>query len=480
MSAAPAVPRPSFRERLWRSILSERTLQALLFLGIFLLFVAAISFVVWGWKDFSAPIRVAIPFAFTLLFFGLGWVVRNKTHLYRSGIALSAIAALLIPIDSYTIYANYGSPPQGWPEFWLLTSLACLIAYILAALQIQSRFFGYITGIAAGSTVLAFLEVFTNVSQDWYSAALSALAVGLILLATRLSNVSTPGRWRVFVEPFRYLALWTPAILMPLTLGLRLITRDTYDALHYAMAVNWLLGGFIFGWGAIVHRSRSLGMLSATALPVSVYMIQSAVFPQMGINPAWHAFGLACLTPLYLYVGRRLSIYHEDAVLAAHGRTAVQWGTLLIVVAALLSLTDLTSGTAAAASHTILVGSTALIAILWGRPRSLYASSFFLFTATTFAMTELNLSLNQLGVGWASLGILHILLVLFLARPIQHIDKRTPYLIPLVIAGYGYWSAGNPASDLHVRWELAIICPRQLDRAVGVGSLPGSSGTAGI
>ena len=43
---------------------------------------------------------------------------------------------------------------HGWPEFWLLTSLACLIAYVLAALQIQSRFFGYITGIAAGSTVL--------------------------------------------------------------------------------------------------------------------------------------------------------------------------------------------------------------------------------------------------------------------------------------------------------------------------------------
>src|SRR6185503_7665391 len=201
------------------------------------------------------------------------------------------------------------------------------------------RFFGYITGIAAGSTVLALLEVFTDVSQDWYSAALSVLAIGLIILATRLSNVTTPGRWMVFVEPFRYLALWTPAILMPLTLGLRLVTRDTYDALHYAMAVNWLLGGFIFGWGAIFHRSRSLGILSATALPISVYMLQGAAFQQLGINPAWHAFGLACLTPLYLYVGHRLSAYREDAVLSAHGQTATRWGIVLIVVAALLSLT---------------------------------------------------------------------------------------------------------------------------------------------
>ncbi len=111
------VPRQPIMERLWRSILSERTLHALLFLGIFLLFAAAVSFVIWGWKDFSAPVRIAIPSSFTVLFFALGWYVRTKTLLSRSGIALSAIAALFIPIDCYTIYANYGSPPDGWPEF---------------------------------------------------------------------------------------------------------------------------------------------------------------------------------------------------------------------------------------------------------------------------------------------------------------------------------------------------------------------------
>jgi hypothetical protein len=434
--AEPPPPRPPLREWLWRSILSERTLQALLFLGIFLLFVAAISFVIWGWKDFSAPVRVAIPFGFTALFFGLGWVVRTRTHLYRSGIALSAIASLLIPIDSYTIYANYGSPPEGWPEFWLITSLACLVAYVLAALQIQSHFFGYITGIAAGSTVLAALKVFTDPSSDWFSAALSVLAVGMILLATGITRRSQAGRWRVFAEPFRYLALWIPAAAMPLTLGLRLVTRDTYDALHYAMTVNWFLGGFIFAWGAIYHRSRSLGILAAIALPVSVYMAQGALFYHTGINPAWHAFGLACLTPLYLYTGRRLSAFKDDAVLYAHGQTATRWGMALIVVAALLSLTDLTSGTAAAASHAILIASTALIAIVWERPRALYAAAFFSFTASTFAMSELDLSLNQLGVGWASLSIVLILLSLRLARKPEQIEQRRPYLNPLVTSAY--------------------------------------------
>ncbi|MFZ5884376.1 MAG: SCO7613 C-terminal domain-containing membrane protein [Chloroflexota bacterium] len=433
---APKPPATPLRERLWRTLLSERTLQALLFLGIFLLFVAAVSFVIWGWKDFSAPVRVAIPMGFTALFFGLGWFVRTRTHLYRSAIALSAIAALLVPIDCYTIYANYGNPPQGWEQFWAITSFASLIVYILAALQIQSRFFGYISGAAAGSLLLSLLELLTDISRDWYSAALSLLAVTLFLLGTRLARHPRPGRWVVFSEPFLQLALWIPGILMPLTLGLRFVTRDTYDALHYAMSATWFVGAFLFGWGAVHHRSRSLGILAAIALPVSVYMAQGAWFDHSGINPAWHAFGLALLTPLYLFTGWKLSTYKDDPVIAAHGMTATRWGMTLIVAAALLSLTDLRNGTAAAVSHTVLTASVAFAALLWKKPRTLYAASFFSFTAATFAMTELNLGLNQLGVGWASLAILHILLVLRFARIPPPLESSKPFLPPLVVAAY--------------------------------------------
>ncbi len=436
---APVIPKPPplpLRERLWRTLLSERTLQALLFLGIFLLFVAAISFVIWGWKDFSALVRVSIPFGFTALFFGLGWFVRTRTKLHRSALALSAIAALLIPIDSYTIYANYGSPPAGWEQFWTITSFACLAAYIVAALQIQSRFFGYISGAAAGSLVLSLLELLTDLPRDWYFAALSILAVLFTLLGTRLSRHPRPGRWEVFPEPLRHLGLWIPAALMPLTLGLRLVTRDTYDALHYAMSVNWFTGAFLFGWGAVQYRSRSLGILAAIALPLSVYMAQSAFFFHSHINPAWHAFGLALLTPLYAFAGWKLSARTDDPVLAAHGATARRWGAALIIVAALLSLTDLRNGAAAAASHSVLALSTVLSAVWWKKPHTLYAASFFSFTASTFAMTELNLTLNQLSVGWASLAILHILLALRFARIPPPLERTKPFLSPLVISAY--------------------------------------------
>ncbi len=449
----PASPAPPLRDRLWRTLLSERTLQALLFLGIFLLFAAALSFVVWGWKDFSAPLRVAIPTSFTAIFFALGWYVRTKTPLYRSGISLSAIAALLIPIDFYTVYVNFHIPPEYWPAFWLVTSLVCLVAYIIGTFLIRSRFFGYLVGVAAGSAVLALIQLAHQafgLSLDWRTAGLSLLVLGLIILATALEKwqvaTSSPPRLsassRLFAEPFRYLSLLTVGVLMPLTFGWRYLQRDSFDTLHYALTANWWVGGFIFGWGAVHYRSRSLGLLAAIALPVATYLTQAALFNQIGVNPAWHAFGWALLVPLYFVVGHKLLAQKDDPIIYGHGRTATGWGVALLIIAALWSLTDLTNGAAAASSHTILVAAVVLAAWLWRQPRYLYAASLLSLSAVTFAESELDLSLSQLGVGWASLAIMHIIVALILGTWFPSLTSTNPttskqdFVQPIVVSGY--------------------------------------------
>ncbi len=433
----PAPPKIPLRERLWRSLLSERTLHAILFLGIFLLFTAAVSFVIWGWRDFSAPLRVAIPTGFTLLFFGLGWVVRNKTALYRSGIALSAIAALLIPIDLYTIYVNFGNPPTYLAEFWLIASVICIFFYLLAALNIQSRFFGYLVGVAAGSAALAVVEIghqYWGLSPDWRSAAVSILALALILLATALTRLPESSRWRVFIDPFCYLALLSVGVIMPLTLAWRYIDRDTFDALHAALSINWWVGGCILGWGAIRYRSRSLSFLAIISLPVAVYLTQAGIFYRAGINPAWQAFGLACLVPLYLYVGFRLSKYTDDPVIRGQSRSAIGCGIVLLIVSALWSLTDLSSGAAAASSHAVLAGTLVMSAAIWQRPRYLFGASFFALTAATFAMSEIGITLGQSSVGWASLALFHILAAIYLGN--RKTSTGEKFAAPLVIGGY--------------------------------------------
>jgi hypothetical protein len=429
-AAAPAsTPAEPFMQRFWRAILSERTLHALLFLGIFLVFAAAISFVIWGWKDFAKLARVATVLAFTGFFFLGGWFVRTRTTLSRSGIALSAIAALLVPINCYTVYANYGSPPDGWPLFWLLTSLACVGAYILSTLRIQSRFFGYLTATALGSTVMAINE-YAGLARDWWPAGLSILAAGMILTATGISRHPDPKRWKAFTEPFRYIGLLLPGVLMPLTVILRLL-HGGFGDLHYAMTATWFLGGFIFAWGAIRYRSRGLGMLAAAALPFSVYMVQAAIFHDAGINPAWQAFGLSLLTPLYLLAGHRLR-RPEDEVLRAHGRTTLTVGIALMATSAIVALTDLASGASAAATYIVLAGSAVLGAVLWERPASLYAASFFAFFATMFGMSELDLGFGDMYAGWTTLALTHILMAVWLGRS----ERGRRFLAPLVVAGY--------------------------------------------
>jgi hypothetical protein len=407
----PAPPMPLV-DRFWKTLLSERTLQVMLFLGIFLLLSAAISFVVWGWKDFSAPLRVAIPTGFTLVFLGLGWYVRTQTRMYRSGIALTAIAALLIPIDFYTLYINFSIPPEHTPAFWFITSLVCLGAYLAITLSTQSGLFGYLVGAAAGGTVLSLVEIGHQrfaLARDWDPAALATLAVGLLVIATALSR-SRASRWRVLAEPFRNLALIAAGAIMLLSFGWRYIDRKAYDALHYSMTLSWWLGGFLFGWGAIHYRSRTLGILTAMALPIATFMAQAAWFDQSRISPAWHAFGLALLVPIYLTAGRKLLTHAEDKVLHGHGRTATGWGIALAIIAALWSLTNFTSSASAAATHTVLCGAALLAVFLWQQPRILYAASLLALTTSAFAMTELGLTPRQFSIGWASLSILFIVL----------------------------------------------------------------------
>ncbi len=431
--AAPPAPPIPLRDRLWRTLLSERTLQALLFLGIFLLFAAALSFVVWGWKDFSATLRVAIPTGFTLLFFAMGWYIRAQTHLYRSGIALSAIASLLIPIDFYTVYANFDIPPDYGPAFWLATSLICLAAYVVVTLMIRNQIFGYLVGVAGGSTVLALIELghqFLGISLDWRTAGLSALALCFTLLSTNQETrffAKTGFLKPILAEPLRALALITAGALMPLTLGWRYIGRETFDTLHTAMTINWLAGSFIFGWGAIRHRSRSLGLLTVICLPIGTYMAQAAIFNLNGTNPAWHAFGWAILVPLYFFTGHRLLARKDDAILQAHGHAASGWGVFLLVAATIWSFTDLSSGAAVASTHAVLCGAVVLAAVLWQRPGYLYAASILSLTATSFAMFEQELGLSQLSPGWASLAIAHIIIA---------INAGRRYAAPIVTSGY--------------------------------------------
>ncbi len=415
---APPAPRkrrePFTWDRLWQTLLSERTLRATLFLGAFLLFAAAITLVVFNWERFPPVVQVLFLAAFTLSFYAFGWYVRVKMKLWNSGLAFTATGSLLAPLDFYAVYLGGGFAPYASAEqVWLFTSAFCLLIYLATAWVIEAEFFGYLVAGAAGSLLCAILRA-AGVSADWYAAALSALALLVALLIERWRNATS--RWRVLYRPLWHAALLSVTAIMPLALGWRVLGRAGGDAFRASLAVAWWCGCLVYALGALRRRLRPLWAMAVAGLPVAVYLTQSPILDRSEIRPAWHAFGWALLVLLYQVVGHWLHQRPEDEA-RAHGRAMAELGVLLALFTALWAFINPTSALdAVTVSHAVLALAAAARAWLWQRPRWLFAASLFSLVSVTAGMASRELALAQLCLGWTLLAAIHVALAVRLQR----------------------------------------------------------------
>ncbi|RLC83680.1 MAG: hypothetical protein DRJ03_16420, partial [Chloroflexi bacterium] len=411
--SGPRPPRePITWERVWRTLLSERTLRALLFVGVFLLFVSAVTMVAFNWRRFAPWLQITFLTGFTLFFYVLGWYVRVKMKLRESGIALSATGSLLIPVDFYAVYLTTGIFPRtAWAQVWLLASIVCLGAYIITAALLRVEFFGYLVGMAGGSLLCAALQVI-GVSSDWWGTALSGLALLMMLPAQKT--------W--FIRPFRRLALLTVTSVLLIATTQRLVARPPFS-FRLALALDWWLACGVYTIAAARHPRRSLTSAACVTAPVALTLTLALWFETTETVPAWHALGWALLTPLYLalaYILQRpprspseLKVRTTSEVYQAQGRAVAGWAAALILMAALWAFGDMS---ATATTHLVLTGSLALATVLWQKPGLVLIASLLSFSTVTTWMTTLGLDLAQYCVGWALLAVLHISLAVRLRR----------------------------------------------------------------
>jgi len=439
--AAPAAPprkprEPITWERVWRTLLSERTLRVLLFVGVFLLFVSAVTLVAFNWQRFHPLVQVAFLSGFTLFFYVLGWYVRAKMGLQQSGIALVATGSLLVPVDFYAIYLSGGIfPPEAWAEVWLIASTVCLGAYVITAVALRAEFFGYLVGTAAGSLLCATLQV-TGISSDWWSPMLCSLALLLMLPAQKPGFSQKTWFPGVFGRPFRHLALLTVTCILLLTTGLRIADQITHPSFRLALALDWWLACAVYTLAAARYPRRSLASAACVTAPVALYLTLVLRFEVTGSSPAWHALGWALLTPVYLAVGWVLQgnlakVLPEDKACHAQGRTVVGWAVALILLAAIWAAFSDMSATAA--THAVLTGSLILAVVLWQRPGLLFVASLFSLSTATTWMTTLGLDVAQYCLGWELLAILHVIVAIRLRRAEQYTPSL--YVAGFCIAG---------------------------------------------
>ncbi|MEW5872127.1 MAG: hypothetical protein AB1894_22890 [Chloroflexota bacterium] len=412
-SAAPVrrPPRPPLTwERVVDTLLSERTMHAMLFLGAGLLFAAAVSLVVWNWQAFPPWLQVLFLAVFTGIFYGLGWYVRVRMKLRNGGVALSAVASMLVPLDFYAFYLSGGFPADLWAQVWLLASVTCLCAYLATALLVQAEFFVYLVGLAAGSSLAAGLQV-VGVSQDVWQAALVALALVLALAGefVRRRAEEESSRAALFAAPLWRLALLGAGTIALLSLGRWLGGFAAGTPYQAALALDWWLAGILFclalGAGPAPLRGRTVGLAAVSSFPVAALITQDLILSQRGLPAAWHALGLALLGWLYLEAGRWLVRRSGPALPRYLGRTFAGAGVFLVLVSAGWALG---LGDAMAVVHPLLSVAVLFNAWTWRRPGLVYFGSLLLLSGSTALGGGQQATLAQLGIVWAFLAIVQV------------------------------------------------------------------------
>ncbi|MCB8923880.1 MAG: hypothetical protein H6662_20060, partial [Ardenticatenaceae bacterium] len=388
-------------DRVWDTLLSERTLKAILFLGVILLIGSGISWVVWNWNTFPPIVQIAFLGSFTALFYALGWYVRVKMRLPDSGIALSAVASLLVPLDFVAFYISGGFPAGSWPQVWLAASIVCLLLYSVVALLLQAEFFGYLISIAAVSLSLALFNL--PGAMAWWPLGVTAVSLPLALLHHLLPR--GPQRTRFLSRPFIHAAVGTAVPAMLLSFGVSLFTPPAQAGFYYALAAAWWLGGLTMLLGVPYFRLPSLVWAMQLAFPAAVWFTQRVLFAVWRVPFGWHALGWALLAPFYLLAGWWLRRY-EDDVVQGYGKTAVSIAALLITMSGFWSLTHVP---AAAVVHPLLAAEMLGAALLWQQPRLLWLMSLFLVSGTGAWQGNRGAAPAELTLPWALLAILHLI-----------------------------------------------------------------------
>jgi hypothetical protein len=209
-------------------------------------------------------LQVTFLASFTAVFYGLGWYVRNRMRLRASGIALTGVASLIVPLDFYAFYLSGGFLGLLWSDVWLLTSAVCLAAYLLTIYLIQAEFFGYLVGLAAGSLLAASLR-FIGLETVWWPMLLSGQALALALTAVALSKlpVKSLRRWQVLKTPFWHLSVLGTTAILAISTGqglLRLAWGDNFltasDVCSSDLPFAGKILNFLFAWAMPAERTN--------------------------------------------------------------------------------------------------------------------------------------------------------------------------------------------------------------------------------
>jgi hypothetical protein len=277
--AIPSAPAgPTFAETFFTP---ERAPSLLLYLGAFLVVVAALIFVNVSGQQISDSLRLALMIVGTLGFLGAGLVCHRIPRVEEAGRTFLIVGALLVPLDFGAYYALVAHvSPFTSPAMWVLGSLVSAGLYATLAIAEYGRAYSYLFFIASLSA-LGGTAVLFKVPSTWLFVLLAAYPVA-IQLAARIGENRTlrlvgpldlPGR---FLLPAALVFGVVPTVIITAFTPLSAVERIAIPALaalgtaYYVartdrdhMLERWLVAA---GPAAIVF-----GLLFSASAPAQTY-----------------------------------------------------------------------------------------------------------------------------------------------------------------------------------------------------------------
>jgi hypothetical protein len=280
-------------------LLSERTLHALLGLGAFLILASGAVISIFNPTGLGPLLHLATVLCTTLLFYGAGYVVRQRLHLALTGAAFLGIGGAFIPLCVWTL----GQELLHWQPaaIWLLASMVSLPIYLASHALLRDRTFAVLVAVAGGSELLALVN-WLGMPLEWALVLLIGLGCVYAWIARCLDE-----QWRTLA----WALAWTAQVTVPAVMAI-LLAAGVYPSAwaaaapraqgsvnEYAVGTAWWLGAGFFGLASALPHQRWCRALAIWTVPVA-YLLTLTKMPW---EPAWHAVALSALAGGYLLYG---------------------------------------------------------------------------------------------------------------------------------------------------------------------------------
>ena len=325
-SPVPARPAPEAQPS-GPGWLAEQQANLLLYLGAFLIVIAALTFVSASADSISDRLRMALVALGTLLFLAVGTFCLRIPRVRQAGIVFFAVGALMVPVNFVAGYAFFLADEDiDGTSLWLAGSLASALFYAAVSLLRIGRWYPVPMAVALASSLGALLTLIETPAEVYPASFIGLAFVFAAPALLRLGRID---------DVFGLIGAWAAHLVVPLAFIASLVmieSEGVSGALAAALAaavfyavVSWQGMG---RWDLVPRNfypiPLALAMLASFGLALALGDASDAAYPASFIGLAF-----VFAAPALLRLGR------IDDVFGLVGSWAAQLVAPLAFVASL-------------------------------------------------------------------------------------------------------------------------------------------------